>query len=469
MPTILAIDDDPGIRETFESLSKRMRFQFLGAASLSEGLALLRAEPVDVVLLDIRLPDGNGLAALPEIRRGENPPEVIILTGLGDPDGAEMAISRGAWDYLVKPAPIKQTMLSLTRALNYRKEKNTQAATVSLRRESVIGASPKIEACLDMVAQASRLSVPVLIMGETGTGKELFARTIHANSKRASGPFIPVDCASLTETLLESTLFGHRKGSFTGADADRVGLIKMADGGTLLLDEVGEMPPNIQKAFLRVLQEKRFRPLGSSAEVASDFRLITATNRDLEDLAAKGAFRQDLLYRLKTFTIVLPPLRDRPEDIKTLTMHHLDEICQGYGVPDKGLGSDFLTMLKAYSWPGNVRELYGVLERAVAAAGLEPTLYAKHLPPEMRIHVVKANLERGRTKDITPQEPAGPVWPSAAPVSLPTLKNFKETKEREYLDALITHAGGDLSVMLELSGLSRSHLYALLKKHDITL
>ncbi|MFP5221962.1 MAG: sigma-54-dependent transcriptional regulator [Acidobacteriota bacterium] len=468
MSTILVIDDDPEIRDTFQSLSRRMHFTFLGAGTLAEGLALVRNETVDVVLLDIRLPDGNGLEALPDIRRGDSPPEVIILTGLGDPDGAEMAVSGGAWDYLVKPAPIKQTMLSLNRALKYHKEKGQKVSTVSLRRESIIGSSPRMEACLDLVAQASRLTGPVLITGETGTGKELLARTIHQNSTRADGEFVAVDCASLTETLLESTLFGHRKGSFTGADQDRPGLVKLADGGTLLLDEVGEMPMGIQKAFLRVLQEKRFRPVGSSVEVQSDFRLIAATNRDLEAMAAKGEFRQDLLFRLKTFVISLPPLRERKEDIKLLTLSHLDTLCQRYGLPTKGVGSDYSDMLMAYSWPGNVRELFGVLERSLAAAGMEPTLYAKHLPVEVRIQVMKANIERGRRDDAPPVAASyRPMFQADA--SLPTLKAFKEAKEREYLDALAFQTGKDLQAMLDTSGLSRSHLYALLKKHNMVL
>ncbi len=469
MSTILVIDDDAEIRDTFQSLSRRMRFTFLGAGTLSEGIALLRSEPVDVVLLDIRLPDGNGLDALPEIRRGDSPPEVIILTGLGDPDGAEMAISGGAWDYLVKPAPIKQTMLSLTRALKYHKEKSPECSPVALRRESIVGISPRMEACLDQVAQACRLTGPVLITGETGTGKELMARTIHQNSQRASGEFVAVDCASLTETLLESTLFGHRKGSFTGADQDRPGLVKLADGGTLFLDEVGEMPLGIQKAFLRVLQEKRFRPVGSSVEVQSDFRLIAATNRDLEDMAVQGSFRQDLLFRLKTFVLSLPPLRERRSDIKLLTLHHLEALCQRHGIPTKGVGTDFSDMLMAYSWPGNVRELFGVLERALAAAGMEPTLYAKHLPPEVRLQVMKANLERGRADDRPQPQPEAPAPRAAFAGGMPTLKAFKEAREREYLDALILESGRDLTAMLEVSGLSRSHLYALLKKHNITL
>ncbi|GFK95819.1 Transcriptional regulatory protein ZraR [Fundidesulfovibrio magnetotacticus] len=466
MSTILVIDDDPEIRGTFQSLSRRMRFDFLGAGTLAEGLALLRTSQVDVVLLDIRLPDGNGLEALPAVRRGDNPPEVIILTGLGDPDGAEVAISGGAWDYLVKPAPIKQTMLSLTRALKYHKEKEQAGATVALRREGVVGSSPRMEACLDQVAQASRLTGPVLVTGETGTGKELMARTVHANSMRSSGEFVAVDCASLTETLLESTLFGHRKGSFTGADQDRPGLVKLADGGTLFLDEVGEMPMTIQKAFLRVLQEKRFRPVGASVEIQSDFRLIAATNRDLEEMAARGEFRQDLLFRLKTFVIALPPLRERREDIKSLAASHLTDLCERYGLPTKGMGTDFSDMLMAYSWPGNVRELFGVMERSLASAGNEPTLYAKHLPVEVRLHVMKANMER-----VRPAEPAAPL---PGPVGLcagmlTTLKAFKEAKEREYLDALLFQCGKDLQAMLDTSGLSRSHFYALLKKHNMTL
>ena len=373
MKSVCIIDDDPEIRDTIASLTRKLRLSSEAAPTLSAGLELLARESFDVLFLDVRLPDGNGLAALPAIKRLPDAPEVIILTGLGDPDGAELAIQEGVWDYLVKPSPLGQIMLTLQRALRYREEKRCDRAPVSLSLEGCVAASPRMRPCLDQVAHAAWSSAAVLVTGETGTGKELFARLIHANSSRAKGPFVTVDCAALTETLVESTLFGHVKGAFTGADADRVGLARLADGGTLFLDEVGEMPVSLQKTFLRVLHEKRFRPVGGTVEIQSDFRLIAATNRDLEPMIERGEFRRDLYFRLKTIALPLPPLRARPEDIKPLTLAIVDRLCAAYGLPAKGFDAEFLSSLEAHDWPGNVRELQNVLEQAfVPRAGKKP-------------------------------------------------------------------------------------------------
>ncbi|OGR34597.1 MAG: Fis family transcriptional regulator, partial [Desulfovibrionales bacterium GWA2_65_9] len=394
MGNILIIDDDAEVRETLLSLTRRMRHAGEAVGSIADGLARLRLGGVDVAFLDVSLPDGNGLDALSEIKALPDSPEVIILTGRGDPDGAELAIQGGVWDYLLKPSPIKETMLALERALKYRDGKRNACGPVALVMEDVVGRSRAMRACFDAVAGAAGAVSSVLITGETGTGKELFARTIHQNSARAAKPFVVVDCAALTETLVESTLFGHRKGAFTGADSDRVGLVKLADGGTLFLDEVGEMPLNLQKAFLRVLQERRFRPVGASQEVESDFRLMAATNRDLDQMVEQGGFRSDLLYRIKTIPIGLPPLRERPEDIKPLCVFRVGQLCEQYNLPLKGFDQDFFHVLEGYAWPGNVRELFNVLERAFVASNSARTLFAMHLPQDVRIKVAKASLRR---------------------------------------------------------------------------
>jgi len=508
MGNILIIDDDAEVRETLLSLTRRMRMSGEAVGTLREGIVRLRKGGVDVAFLDVSLPDGNGLDALSEIKALQDSPEVIILTGRGDPDGAELAIQGGVWDYLLKPSPIKDTMLTLERALKYRTGKRG-CAPVALRLEEVVGKSLPMRACFDAVAGAAGTNASVLINGETGTGKELFARTIHMNSARAAKPFVVVDCAALTETLVESTLFGHKKGAFTGADSDRTGLVKLADGGTLFLDEVGEMPLNLQKAFLRVLQERRFRPVGASGEQESDFRLMAATNRDLGRMVEQGGFRSDLLYRIKTMSITLPPLRDRAEDVKPLCVFRLGQLCEQYGTPLKGIDQDVLQVLEGYDWPGNVRELFNVLERAFVAAGSERTLFAMHLPQDVRIKVAKAQLGRGREGgvgfaasaaaqvgshfvDRTPapsvlppglpsfMPDATPRSPSASPLEgcaavlpeqlfLQPLKDCKEAVERSYMEALVRRARGDVSRALEASGLSRSHLYALLKKWGLSI
>ncbi|WP_157471195.1 sigma-54-dependent transcriptional regulator [Halodesulfovibrio spirochaetisodalis] len=479
MPNILIIDDDKTICETFESLLSRLQYDCATAQTIAQGFDLLREHEFDVLFLDVRLPDGNGLDYLSDIAHFDNPPEVIILTGDGDPAGAETAIQRGVWDYLVKPASIKEITQTLKRVLKYRQEKLDKSSDAKpLEIAHMVGSSSVIKNCFSLMAQAASTDANVLITGETGTGKELTARTIHANSKRTEGEFVVVDCAALTETLLESTLFGHKKGAFTGAQNDKDGLVKLADTGTLFLDEVGEMPLTIQKAFLRFLQERVFRPVGGTVEEKSNFRLISATNRNLEKMVEKGEFRRDLLFRLKTVHIELPALRLRRDDIQLLAKFKIEKLCKQYGIPVKHFSADFFQMLEKYNWPGNVRELFNALEQALVASGSESILYARHLPSDIRIKIAQANLQRGAENQTVS---AGNPLPSeksdtgtAAPISfsfdkLPTLRQFKSDMEKKYLLQLIEHHGSNIQEMLETSGLSRSHLYALLKKYNITL
>ncbi len=463
MSRILIIDDDRQVCETLESLVFRLGHECFAAHNLKDGLAHLNRTDIDLVFLDVRLPDGNGLEALGQIRNQASPPDVIVLTGQGDPEGAELAIQGGVWDYLVKPSPIKQIKETLSRALAYRQEKKAMGQAMSLDLTDVVGKSSVMRQCYERVAQASGSDSTVLVTGETGTGKELLARTVHRNSGRSSRAFVVVDCASLTESLLESILFGHTKGAFTGAARDRVGLVKLADQGTLFLDEIGELPLSAQKTFLRVLQERRFRPVGSSHELESDFRLISATNRDLAAMVQEGAFRQDLYYRINTIHIVLPPLREREEDIIILARHHIDKLCRQRNIPLKEMDPEFMEMLKQYDLPGNVRELFNTIEQAFVHSGAEKTVYAQHLPQAVRIRVAKSLLGRGKGEDGAGLE----VETEEVEEALPTLKDFKMSIEREYLLKLVGAYGKDIQKMLNVSGLSRSHLYAMLKKHDI--
>jgi len=469
---ILIIDDDLDVLETMESIVSRLGHASVSAGSLSDARRMASAEHPDVVFLDIRLPDGNGLDLLPMLGELPEPPEVIILTGKGDSTGAEVAFNGGAWDYLVKPSSIKEITLSLERALKYREEKQDKAAPVALNLDGVAGTSRLIHAVFDKVAMASSSDANVLVTGETGTGKELISRTIHANSARSTENFVVVDCAALTENLVESILFGHRKGAFTGAFTDSVGLVKTADRGTLFLDEVGEMPLTIQRAFLRVLQERRFRPVGETKEVTSDFRLLSATNRDLAAMVEEGRFRKDLLFRLKTVEIHIPPLRERVEDLRPLCIGHVNRLCSRYKIPLKGFATDFFQVLEGYDWPGNVRELFNMLERTVVVAGSEPTLYAKHLPRELRIAATKALLDRRRPEEEGGVDPllegAASLAPVFADTDLPSLKEVKSRVEKTYLEAMLRETAGDVVRMTAISGLSRSHLYALLKKYGLT-
>ena len=480
MATILIIDDDQEICETLSSLGTRLAHSCHSAHSLNAGRQAIRLRPFDILFLDVRLPDGNGLDLLPELMEMADPPEIIILTGKGDPDGAELAIHGGAWDYILKPSSVREITLTLGRALKYREEKLARVEGESLNVSKVVGTSPRMKACFKLMAQAARSDSNLLITGETGTGKELFAKTIHDNSNRAGGKFVFVDCASLTESLVESTLFGHRKGAFTGAQDSRIGLVKLADNGTLFLDEVGEMPLSIQKSFLRVLQERIFRAVGDTQEQASNFRLIAATNRNLDDMVEKHEFRSDLLFRLTTMRLPLPPLRQRPEDIRALAQFKTTQLCLQYGMPEKIIDDDFWETLESYDWPGNVRELFNIIERSIIAADTEKNLFAMHLPRQMRIQVAKEQIRQMTGSQVLSEYEAGEededvrkigqdIFQDIFDRPLPSLKAFKGASEKIYLGELIRQCGGETARILTVSGLSRSHFYALLKRYGLSI
>ncbi|UFS71412.1 sigma-54 dependent transcriptional regulator [Geomonas sp. RF6] len=464
MANILIIDDDDLMSAVLQQMVRDMGHDALCARTLREGLASVSAQPFDVVFLDVHMPDGNGLDHLPRIHDLTNAPEVIIITGSGDPQAAELAIKSGAWDYIEKGATLKEITLPLVRAIQYRQEKVEARAkgVTSLKREGIVGNSSRIAECLDLVAQAAANDSNVLITGETGTGKELFARAIHANSGRASGTFVVVDCAALPETLVEGLLFGYEKGTFTGAEKAREGLVGQANGGTLFLDEVGELPMANQKAFLRVLQERRFRPLGGSKEVESDFRLVAATNRDLDAMVQEGRFRGDLLFRLRAFTIELPPLRERHDDIKELARFQTDRLCERYGLGPKGFSPDFLSALCEYPWPGNVRELVNAMERSLASARFEPTLFSKHLPIEIRVRAARASLDHETSVGVSVPQPELPTFRQCC-------EDACDRAAQEYLHNLLAATSGNFAESCRISGLSRSRLYALLNKHKIKL
>jgi len=461
MAKILIIDDDPELCTILSVQINTLGYQTSVSSTLREGYDLCLRESFDVVFLDVRLPDGNGLDILSAIRDKENPPEVIIMTGAGDADGAEMAINNGAWDYIQKPYSLKQMTLPLIRALDYREARSTAGTMTVLDLCGIVGSSRPIRSCIDVLAQTTKSEANVLLTGETGTGKEIFAFAIHKNSKRAQGEFVVVDCGALTETLVESALFGHEKGAFTGADRKRIGLLKSADGGTLFLDEVGELPLVIQRSLLRALQERRFRPVGGDREIGSNFRLVAATNRDLDELVKKGRFREDLLHRLRSINLHLPPLRERDGDLRELAAYFIGRICDQNQIGRKGISPDFLEVLKGYSWPGNVRELQHALERTVLYALDIPVLYPEHLPTEIRVGIAKAAFVR--RDDQIPQASGAPDN------SFPTLKALELQTRDHYLAELIRRAKGDYQEACRLSDISKSKLYQLLKAHRKTL
>ncbi|MCK9361987.1 MAG: sigma-54 dependent transcriptional regulator [Syntrophales bacterium] len=456
MARILIIDDDEILSGMLAEIVMDMGHASARVFTLADGLKEAAVGDFAVILLDVKLPDGNGLTKIPMLHDLCSSAEIIIITAFGDRCGAELALDSGAWDYIHKTASISEIKMSLSRAIQYAAANRTRMPGPSeLAIDGIIGQSDKLRICFGHLAQAAKSGANLLLFGETGTGKELFARALHRNSSRAQGPFITVDCAALPPTLVESQLFGHEKGAFTGADRKMDGMIMQANGGILFLDEIGELPLPIQKSFLRVLQEKHFRPVGGREELESDFRTVAATNRDMEAMAAAGAFRSDLLYRLRSLVIKLPPLRERFGDIPELTMFYMAKLCNRYRIDIKDISLDFMEFLDAYPWPGNVRELINVLESAVAAAFNEPTLYPKHLPTNIRLHVIYGS--GGKTgKEVPPQQ-------------LPPLKNVRETAvletELRYLRELMTLAKGDILEGCRISGLSRAQLYAQIRKH----
>lgn len=464
MARILIIDDETAMCRLLSSLLAQNGYETEAAFSLEEGQQLAEQFSPDVVLLDMILPDGNGLDAIQPIRSVPSVPEVIVLTGYADVDAAELATRRGAWSYIVKSFTTESMLDSVKSALHYRNQKRPTISREVLKTEGIVGTSVAIRKCMELLGKASLTDASILITGETGTGKELFARAIHSNSRRRHRNFVVVDCAALPETLVESVLFGHTKGAFTGAESSRDGLIMQADGGTLFLDEVGELPLTLQKPLLRVLQEHRFRPVGSDKEVESDFRLVAATNRDLTAMVKSGHFREDLLYRLKTFTLSLPPLRSHSEDIQELVAYHMGRACVRSGAPPKTIAPEFFEALTKYEWPGNVRELVQAIDRALLAAQDSETLFPKHLPEEIRVHLARSTTSE-RAADA-PQVSLPPMKP------MPSLKEVRETAadaaERRYLIDLLALTKNDVAEACAISELSKSRFYTLLRKHGIS-
>jgi len=461
MAEIFVVDDDVMLQDMLVRQLQISGHNIRCTSTLADGLQQVHAGEYDIVLLDVQLPDGNGLKYIPKFKDAGSSPEVIIITGKGDKDGAEKAIVNGAWGYIEKPHVIKELLLHIARVQQYRKEKSrVEKVPVVLKRDAIVGNSSLLTKCLERVAEAAVSDVSVIITGETGTGKELFARAIHENSKRAKQNFITVDCASLPESLIESILFGYVKGSFTGAEGSRKGLIQLADGGTLFLDEVGELPLTIQKTFLRVLQERAYRPVGSAHEKQSDFRVIAATNIDVESSVDQGLFRNDLLYRLKGFALSLPPLRDRKKDIKTLIRYFLTQMCDRSKLECKGIAPDFIEHLTAYDWPGNVRELQQTLEQVMASTVEAPTLFAFHLPNHFRVQQAQAAI-------VAPSPHPSSVTPPADDLMPLPWQKYKTNYEQQYISTLMRYAEGSVTRACQISQLSRARLYQLRGKYEL--
>lgn len=419
MATLLIVDDDMLFCEALSTILEEEGYRVLVSHNLGRARELLKKHTVAVAFIDVFLPDGNGLDLMAGLALLPEPPEAIIVTAQGDPQGAENAITSGAWDYVQKPADMPAIVLMVQRALQAHERKMQMPDPAG--SAGIVANNRAMRITLLQMFEAAQVDAPVLITGETGTGKELVARAVHKNSRRAQGPFVVVDCSAITPTLLESELFGNVRGAFTGAMHSRQGLAMLADGGTLFLDEVGELAPEQQKVFLRLLQERRFRPIGGNEELESDFRVVAATNRNLTEMAAGGTFRSDLLFRLQGLTIEIPPLRNRGKDVFLLVQYALNRTLAQYNLKNKVFASDALEALASYPWPGNVRELMHAVEASVLAAHDESLILMQHLPMHLRAQAAKSRvLELNPTLPPRLEKTPAPVLVSVSQPEAPS-------------------------------------------------
>src|SRR5919206_3408942 len=370
MANLLIVDDEPGMRQLLSHVFGRESHSVRAAENGAKALELLKREPADLIVSDVKMPDMNGIELLRRVREFLPDAGVVMMTAFATVETAREAFKLGADDFIQKPFDVDEMKLIVEKALERLRLLQENNAFKRAQRErgrldQIIGHSQKMQAVYQMIETVAQVQSTVLITGESGTGKELVARAIHNLSPRADNPFMPVNCGAFTETLLESELFGYTRGAFTGATANRKGLFEAADRGTIFLDEIGEMSPTMQVKLLRVLQERKVRPVGAHEEVAIDTRVIAATNRDLAQMVKQGSFREDLFYRVSVIPIELPPLRERREDIPDLVEHFVQKFCQLTG-RRLGISERATEALERYSWPGNVRELEHTIERAVA-------------------------------------------------------------------------------------------------------
>jgi DNA-binding NtrC family response regulator len=447
--SILVVDDDRDICLLIRDAMARHGYDVAWELDGTSALAYLDAAPVEVVLADVKLGDMSGLTLCKQITEKQPDVPVIVCTGFGSMQTAIAAIRSGAYDFVTKPIEMDNLALILERAVRHRElhdevRRLRRAVADSSRLEDLIGGSPSMKKVYQLIRQVSTSDTSVLITGESGTGKELVAQALHASSPRAGGPFVALNCAAVPHSLLESELFGHTRGAFTDAKSARTGLFVQAHGGTLFLDEIGEMPQEMQVKLLRVLQERKVRPVGGSAEIEFDARLIAATNRDVEAAVEAGRFREDFYYRINVVGVHLPPLRSRGNDILLLAQHFIDTIRARTAKPVRGITSEAAQKLIEYDWPGNVRELENCIERAVALTGFEEIVVAD-LPEKIRDY-----------------ESSKLVISGDDPEEFPTLDEL----ERRYICRVLKATGGNKTQAARILGMGRRTLYRRLEEMD---
>ena len=447
--TLLVVDDERSLRFSIGEWARDVGVQPLEAADGATALELVREQSVDVVLLDLKLRDEDGMEVLKRLREEDPALPVVMLTGHGGVEHAVKATKLGAYDFMLKPPNLDHLGVVLARVLEHaRLQREVEHwRQIPLGDQTLIGESPALKKVLQRLDKAGKSeTVTVLIQGETGVGKELMASYLHGHSGRANGPFIEVNCSAIPEQLLESELYGHEKGAFTDAKRFKKGLVELADGGTLFLDEIGEMSPSLQAKLLRVLENRTFRRVGGHADITVDVRVVAATHRDLKRRVADGSFREDLYFRLNVVPIVVPPLRERTEDIRPLAEHFIARFCRELGRAPARLHPDAYKGLVDYAWPGNVRELRNVIERVVLLEA-EDEILAEHLPSEIVATKARAADAGGSPNPF----PAGVVRPLAE-------------VERMAIEHALRECDGNKTRAAQLLGISRQTLRTKLKE-----
>ena len=455
---ILIVDDDANLLELIKMRLESAEYEVTAAHEEDNALAALKSGAFDLCIVDLMLSRRDGITLMEEFRAVNPEVPTIILTAHGSIENAVEAMRRGAYSYLTKPFEPRDLLLQIERALENRKlNSEIKRLKVLLHEQfdfaNIIARSGKMRSVLDVVTRIAKLDSTVHLHGESGTGKELIAKAIHLASDRKDKPFVALNCAALPETLLESELFGHEKGAFTGAVKSTRGLFTQAHGGTLFLDEIGDMPLSTQSKLLRVLQERQFYPVGSEVPTEIDVRVIAATNKDLEELVKKGVFRDDLFYRIHVIPIYLPPLRERKEDIVPLVEHFLKKCSQQMKKDVKGVTPEALRKLMLHDWPGNVRELENTVEYSVAMTKKE--------------FVTEEYILQGKVAASDGALAPGIDKPSVSDDGLRPLKDARDAFERDYLVQVLSITDGNVSQAAKLAGKYRADFYDLLKKHDL--
>jgi two-component system nitrogen regulation response regulator NtrX len=473
-PRILVIDDEGAIRDSLRMILEYEDYQFVGAASGQEGLALAQRERPDLVLLDIKMPGMDGMEVLRKLHALDETLPVVMISGHGTTATAVDAIRSGATDFLDKPLSSERVIVTLRNALT-QSELRTENRELRLAMESkyeIVGSSPSLRLVLEAVKKAAPTNATVMLLGESGVGKELVARTIHRNSPRNGQRFVQVNCAAIPEELIESELFGHEKGSFTGATEKQIGKFEQADRGSIFLDEVADMSPKTQAKVLRVLQEQEVERLGSARTTKVDVRVISATNKNLDEAIQRGEFREDLYFRLNVIPIVVPPLRERREDIPSLVQHFAKRSSEEHNLKPKKFDAGAMEVLQRYRWRGNIRELRNAVERLLIMAPND-VIRADDLPREYTSGGAAPAASVPAASRPAPADDGGAgVTPESrdaeAPPTAGTLREFKDAAERAYLVQKLRENGWNISKTAEVIDTPRSNLYKKLEQYHIT-